>query len=65
MGERGRGGVNPKWQSGSLCVGVDGEHIHVCFLYDCAVWLWTVHSAILFSSAGGDVKMDCRLSLHL
>lgn len=28
--ERGGGGVNPKWQSGSLRVGVDGELIHVC-----------------------------------
>lgn len=22
--------MNPKWQSGSLRVGVDGEHVHVC-----------------------------------
>lgn len=30
MGGERRGGLNPKWQSGSLRVGVDGEHIHVC-----------------------------------
>lgn len=28
-------GVNPKWQSGSLRVGVAGEHIHVCVCISC------------------------------
>lgn len=34
-----RGGVNPKWQSGSVRVGVDGEYmrVSVCILYDRAV----------------------------
>lgn len=51
-----RGGtreVKPKWQSGSLCVGVDGEHIHVCLCVcvSCMIVIechyWISHSAIL------------------
>lgn len=39
IGGKGRRGLNPKRQSGSLRVGVDGEHVHVniYILYDCAV----------------------------
>lgn len=71
MGGVGRGGegmdegqgMKPKWQSGSLCVGVGAMPIRLCvyMLYNCAVQLHASLSAALFFNTGGETRMDLHL----
>lgn len=56
-------GRKPKWQSGSLRVGVGAKPIRLCvrMLYNCVVQLRLCLSAVLFLIAGGEARTDSHL----